>query len=233
MDDLVVMSRDQVRAFDARAINELKVPSVVLMENAGRGCAEVVIGMGLKEGGPQKVVIFCGTGNNGGDGYVIGRQLQNWGLGVEFVICGDKNKITGDALINLKILENIAADIKVIDVHADDVDEQAERILKDGKFDVIVDALFGTGLKGGVRGGYADIIRSINRANVPVAAVDIPSGLDCDSGMPLKGADEKPLAVKADITVTFVAVKKGFYECAKSVDYTGEVFVASIGVEPD
>jgi NAD(P)H-hydrate epimerase len=232
MDDLVVMSRDQVRAFDARAINELKVPSVVLMENAGSRCADVVMGMGPEKDGFQKAVIFCGTGNNGGDGYVIGRHLQNHGMNVEFVICGDKNKIAGDALINLKILQNIDADIKVIDVNAGDVAQQAERILKHGKFDVIVDALFGTGLTGSLRYGYADVIAAINHADATVAAVDIPSGLDCDSGLPLDGPDGKPAAVKADFTVTFVAVKKGFYECERSAEYTGEVFVASIGIEP-
>jgi NAD(P)H-hydrate epimerase len=232
MDDLVVMTRDQVRAFDARAINELKVPSVVLMENAGRGCAEVIIGMGPEKDGFKKAVIFCGTGNNGGDGYVIGRHLRNHGINAEFVICGDKNKIAGDALINLKILENTGADIKVIDVNTDNIGRQVEEILTDGKFDVIVDALFGTGLKGTLRGGYADVIASINHAGLPVAAVDIPSGLDCDTGLPLDGPDGKPIAVKADFTVTFVAVKKGFYQCERSADYTGEVFVASIGIEP-
>jgi NAD(P)H-hydrate epimerase len=232
MDDLVIMSRDEVRAFDARAINELKVPSVVLMENAGRGCADVVMGMGPEKGGFKKAVIFCGTGNNGGDGYVIGRHLRNNGIEAVFVICGDRNKIAGDAMINLKILENTGADIKVIDVSADDTALQVEKILTDGKFDVIVDALFGTGLTGTLRGRYQDVIASINHARLPVAAVDIPSGLDCDSGLPLDGPDGQPVAVKADFTVTFVAVKKGFYECTQSAEYTGEVFVASIGVEP-
>lgn len=233
MDELLIMSKAEVRAFDDRAINELGVPSAVLMENAGRGCAEVVAGMGETEDSLKKAGIFCGTGNNGGDGFVIGRQLLNWGLAVEFVICGNKEKISGDALINLKILENIGADIKLIDVHGDQAGEQVMAIMAEGKFDVVVDALFGTGLEGNIRSGYAEVIRSINSIEVPVVAVDIPSGLDCDTGLPFTGPDGDPLAVKADATVTFVAVKKGFYECAESSEYTGEVFVASIGVEPN
>ena len=167
------------------------------------------------------------------DGFVIGRQLLNWGLAVEFIICGDKQKISGDALINLTILENIDADIKLINVKNDDTTQNVEAIMAAGSFDVIVDALFGTGLTGNIKSGYAKVITVINSAEVSVVAIDVPSGLDCDTGIPLNGPDGEPLAVKADTTVTLVAVKKGFYECKASAEYTGEVFVASIGVEPD
>ena len=233
MDDILVMTRDEVRAFDDKAINTLGVPSIVLMENAGRGCAEVVAGMGETHESLKTAGIFCGTGNNGGDGFVIGRQLLNWGLAVQFVICGDKDKISGDALTNLNILENIGTDIKLIDTKGSDTSDQVESIITAGNFDVVVDAIFGTGLSGDIRSGYAEVITAINSVEVPIVAVDIPSGLDCDTGLPLDGPDGQPLAVKADTTVTFVAVKKGFYECKASADYTGEVFVASIGVEPD
>jgi hydroxyethylthiazole kinase-like uncharacterized protein yjeF len=99
------------------------------------------------------------------------------------------------------------------------------RALADGA-DMIVDGLFGTGLAGELRGGYRELIESINEHDCPVLAVDIPSGLDCDTGRPL-GA-----AIRASYTVTFVAVKKGFATGASAAQYTGEIYVASIGVEP-
>jgi len=179
----VVMTKEHVRAVDSWAINTIGIPGVVLMENAGRSCAELIKEK-LKDVAHPKVCIFCGTGNNGGDGYVIARHLLNSGFEVVVVICGDRKKIKG-----------------------------------------IVDGIFGTGLDGQLSNEYKELIESINAQNCPILAVDIPSGLDCDTGQPL-GA-----AIRASYTVTFVAVKKGFTS-EKAIKYTGEIFVASIGVEP-
>ncbi len=221
--EFVIMSRDEVRSFDSWAINTLGVPGVVLMENAGRSCSELIIG---ELGGVDRprVCIFCGTGNNGGDGYVIARQLLNSGFDVVVVICGDKGKVKGDAKINLDILEGMGQMVEVLDPAADGIEEKVGA-LADGA-DMLVDSLFGTGLKGQLSGGYQQLVEGINSQNKPVLAVDIPSGLDCDSGVAL-GA-----AVRADYTVTFVAVKRGFVVSEQSHRYTGEVYVASIGVEP-
>ena len=106
----IVMSRDEVRSFDSWAINALGIPGVVLMENAGRSCAELIRDKltGIDE---PKVCIFCGTGNNGGDGYVIARHLLNFGFKVTIVISGNRNKIKGDAKINLDILEQIGQSV--------------------------------------------------------------------------------------------------------------------------
>jgi hydroxyethylthiazole kinase-like uncharacterized protein yjeF len=216
----VVMTRDEVRAFDAWAINTLGIPGVVLMENAGRSCAELLIDKleGITE---PKVCIFCGTGNNGGDGYVIARHLINRGIKVNVVVCGDRNKIKGDAKINLDILERLGQPIERLNPADRDVSEQVERFC--AGTDIIVDALFGTGLRGQLSDQYKRLIESINASNNTVLAVDIPSGLDCDSGEPL-GA-----AIRAKWTVTFAAIKKGIAS-AKVAQYTGEIFVASIGV---
>jgi len=216
----VVMTRDEVRAVDAWAINTLGIPGVVLMENAGRSCAELIEDK-LKDIANPKVCIFCGTGNNGGDGYVIARHLINRGIQVVVVVCGDYNRIKGDAKINLDILERMGRPVELLDPLGRDIAGEIEHLSAGAG--IIVDSLFGTGLRGQLSDEYRRLIKSINASNIPVMAVDIPSGLDCDSGEPL-GA-----AIRAAWTVTFVAVKKGFVS-ANSVQYRGEIFVASIGI---
>jgi len=219
----VAMGRDEVRAFDAWAINELGVPGAVLMENAGRSCAELIK---EKLGGATnpKVCIFCGTGNNGGDGYVIARHLLNSGFEVVVIICGERDKIKGDAKINLDILEGLGQRIEQLDLSDSSVAGRVEAFCAGA--DMVVDGIFGTGLGGELRDEHKRLIEGINGQKCPVLAVDIPSGLDCDRGEPL-GA-----AVKANWTVTFAAVKKGFASSKTAAEYAGEIFVASIGVEP-
>jgi NAD(P)H-hydrate epimerase len=218
----LVMTREEVRAFDRWAIDTLGVSGVVLMENAGLSCAELIKEK-LSGVTRPKVCIFCGTGNNGGDGYVIARHLINSGFKVTVVLCGDCEKIKGDAKINLDILERLGQSLERIDVHNDNIDGRVKELAAGA--DMLVDAIFGTGLTGQLGNEHKVLIESINALNRPILAVDIPSGLDCDTGQPL-GA-----AIRAAYTVTFVAVKKGFTE-SDSAQYTGEVFVASIGVKP-
>jgi len=219
----IVMTRDEVRAVDSWAINTLGVPGVVLMENAGRSCAELIKDK-FKDITHPKVCIFCGTGNNGGDGYVIARHLLNSGFEVVVVICGNRRKVKGDAKINLDILERLGQPLEQLNLGDGDVPSRVKTFTADA--DMLVDGLFGTGLCGQLSDEYKQLIESINACNCPILAVDIPSGLDCDAGQPL-GA-----AIRASYTVTFVAVKKGFAS-GTAAQYTGEIFVASIGVEPD
>jgi NAD(P)H-hydrate epimerase len=219
----LIMTRDEVRAFDSWAINTLGVPGVVLMENAGRSCAELIKDR-LKDITKPKVCIFCGTGNNGGDGYVIARHLLNAGFEVIVVICGSREKVKGDAKINLDILEGLDQSIELFNLKEDNIPGRIKAFTNNA--DMIVDGLFGTGLTGQLRDDYKQLIDSINACDCPIFAVDIPSGLDCDSGQPL-GA-----AIKACCTVTFVAVKKGFTN-ENAAQYTGEIYIASIGVEPE
>jgi NAD(P)H-hydrate epimerase len=221
--ECVVMTRDEVRAFDSWAINELGVPGVVLMENAGRSCAELIMEKLADIAGPR-VCIFCGTGNNGGDGYVIARHLANSDFKVDVVIIGDRGKVKGDAKINLDILEQMGQPVEQLNLDAPDISGKVTAFAAGA--DMLVDGIFGTGLKGQLSDGYKRLIESINTLSCPVLAVDIPSGLDCDTGQSL-GA-----AVKADYTVTFVAVKTGFTCLDTASEYTGEVFIASIGVLP-
>jgi NAD(P)H-hydrate epimerase len=218
-----ILSREQVRAFDAWAINELGVPGVVLMENAGRSCAELIKEKLSGKAG-AKVCIFCGTGNNGGDGFVIARHLLNAGLAVRVFICSDKDRIKGDAKINLDILEGVGGKVEQLDLGADALEEKIEGFTADA--DMVVDALFGTGLKGRLKDEYIRLIGLINNCRCPILAVDIPSGLDCDTGEVL-GA-----AIEAECTITFAALKRAFVKREKTGRYTGEVYVSSIGVEP-
>ena len=218
------MTREQVRGVDRWAIEEIGVAGVVLMENAGRNCAEIIMEK-VASDRPAKVCIFCGTGNNGGDGFVIARHLSNNGIGVTVVICGEKGKIGGDAKVNLDILEKLGQPIETLNMGGADIAGRVRQFTADA--DMVVDSIFGTGLKGQLKGGYIQLIDAVNGSGKPVLAVDIPSGLDCDSGLVL-GA-----AVKADYTVTFVAAKTGFAgEETPGAAYAGQVFVTSIGV-PD
>lgn len=219
----IIMTRRQVRDFDAWAINQMHIPGIVLMENAGRSCAELIVDH-LKNVNKPKVCIFTGTGNNGGDGYVIARHLANTRIDVIVVICGDRSKIKGDALINLRIIENMKLPIELIDPS----DENILNVIrsKAAGCQVIIDAIFGTGLQGELRDEYARLITSINACGIDIIAVDIPSGLDCDTGLPL------PVSIEAAATVTFVAVKKGFAVCPQSRQATGRVYIASIGIDP-
>lgn len=221
--DFTVMGRDKIRQFDRYAINELSVPGAVLMENAGRSCAELIASR-LNATEKAKVCVFCGMGNNGGDGFVIARHLVNKKIEVKVVICGDRGEISGDARINLEIIERMKLSVTEMDISGGDIGGRVEGFVSG--CDILVDALFGTGLSGQLRGGYIELIESINACRIETIAVDIPSGLDCDSGVALG------VAIKAAATVTFVAVKTGFAENADSVKYTGDIYVASIGVEP-
>jgi hydroxyethylthiazole kinase-like uncharacterized protein yjeF len=211
-----VMSRSEIREYDRHAIEDIGVPGVVLMENAGRGCADMIKGM-IEAGGT--VVLFCGPGNNGGDGYVIARHLHIRGIKTRVVLLGDREKIKGDALINLKIIENIG--IEILAIEPDDALQVSSAL---SSADLIVDAIFGTGLRGEISERYMPVVEIINAMpSNKVFAVDIPSGLDADTGMPMGDA------VEANLTGTFVAMKQGFLN-PDSKRYTGNVVVVNIGI---
>ena len=209
------LTREEVRDIDRRAMEELGLPGMVLMENAGRGTAELMIELGID--GP--VTIVAGKGNNGGDGYVIARHLENRGFEVRVLLFADPKELTGDAATNYRVLR--AAGTPIRDCFtANEVTDLKEDL--SGR-SWIVDALLGTGTRGTVREPFASVIEQINASKVRVLAVDLPSGLDCDTGEPL-GA-----CVRAAHTATFVAQKRGF-ETPDAAAYTGEVHVIDIGV---
>jgi len=216
------MTRQQVQSIDRWAMDELGIAGVVLMENAGRDCAELAIGL-LHDVEKPSVTIFCGVGNNGGDGYVITRHLLNNGFEVRTVICADVDKIKGDAKANLDILHKMNCSVEIMDMQGCMFGQVSSFC---NGADLVIDCIFGTGLAGELREPYGELIEAINEQGIDILAVDIPSGLDCDTGEPLG------TAIEAMCTVTFVAVKKGFVVNESSQQYTGEIFVADIGIVP-
>lgn len=213
------MSRDEVRDVDRRAIEEFGLPGVVLMENAARGCVDWLIELGIS----GRVVICAGRGNNGGDGFVIARHLENCGLDVAVLLFADPESLQGDAAINWRVLERAGTPASVIKDTAADDDWRSQV----AEADWLIDALLGTGTRGSLREPFPAVIAAINGASGRVFAIDLPSGLDCDTGEPVDAAS--PLAVKANFTATFVARKQGF-ENPAAVAFTGEVRVIDIGV---
>jgi len=214
------LTRDEVRAIDRAAIETLGIPGVILMENAGRNCADAIAEfLGTTAG--RSVAVVAGAGNNGGDGYVIARHLAMRAAKVTTFITCPAEKISGDAAINLRAIEALRHDIRQI------TGQQIGDLSRElATCDVIVDAVGGTGIRGPLRGDPAAAVQQINAAGRPVVAVDIPTGLDCDTG-----AADGP-AVRAAMTVTFVAPKRGF-DFPQSGQYTGTVVTADIGIPAD
>jgi NAD(P)H-hydrate epimerase len=213
------LSRDEVRELDRRAIHDFGVPGIVLMENAGRGSAELLMRLNPER---KPVVILCGPGNNGGDGFVIARHLDNHGWPVDVHIVARHKQERGDADVNFDIL--FAAGIPYTQYNPEYFDQRHADLLKRrlSRFGWVVDALFGTGLSRPLGPPYDTVVEVVNEAGNTVLAVDIPSGLDCDTGEPLGPT------VRATHTATFVARKKGSRN-PKARDWTGEVHVIDIG----
>jgi NAD(P)H-hydrate epimerase len=210
------LTRSQVREIDRRAIEEFGLPGIVLMENAGRGAAELL--HGLAPG--ASVAIVCGKGNNAGDGFVIARHLENLGHVVRLLLACDPAELRGDAAIAWRVADKACIPAAPL---ATATAAEWERSLAEA--DWIVDALLGTGVTGSPRDAIATAIEAVNAAarhGAKVFAVDLPSGLDCDTGEPLGPC------VRADVTATFVARKVGF-DAPAAAPWLGDVRVVGIG----
>src|SRR5215469_9678635 len=199
---IALYSTAQVRALDAHAVDELGIPGYTLMKRAGEAALRY-----LRTRWPMahRIVIVCGAGNNGGDGYVLARFAQAAGLTVTVLSATPPEDLRGDARQAYEDLRASEGRVKPF----------APEHLSAG--DVIVDALLGTGLKGPVREDLAPVIHSINTSGIPIFAVDVPSGLDSDAGTV---AGE---AIRADATVTFVGLKTGLF-VGDGPEYAGTVF---------
>lgn len=208
---MLVLTREQAREVDRVAMEELGIPGIVLMENAARGVAEVVRERLGGARGP--VAIFCGPGNNGGDGFAAARHLANAGVEVRLhlVVPADAYPDGSDAGTNLRIARAMGLPL------VEDFDTSGAALL--------VDAVFGTGLTRPVREPYLGAVRAMEASGAEVVAVDLPSGLDANTGTVL-GA-----AVKAAVTATMVAPKVGF-ALAEGPRLVGEVRVIDIGIPP-
>src|SRR5256714_147285 len=201
-------STAQVRALDAHAISELGIPGYTLMKRAGEAALRY-----LRTRWPMahRVVIVCGGGNNGGDGYVLARFAQAAGLTVSVLAAVPPETLRNDARLACDDFKGSGGQLKPF----------SPDLLREGE--VIVDALLGTGLKGGVRPDLEKVITHINSAGRPIFALDVPSGLDSDTGVPLGET------VRADATVTFVGLKTGLF-IGDGPEYAGTVFFDDLEV---
>ena len=239
------LSRQEVRHLDAKAVKQLGLPTLILMENAGRGAAawlvKLAVGAGtelaaqpfsalpsaelelLPPPALPRVLILSGPGNNGGDGAVVARHLDAWGLAVQIVWFANREQLRGDAKTQWTILERSGVDQTAwfSSQSADPRPSELQSLVADA--DWLVDGLLGTGLTRPVEGPMQTVIEVMNGSNKPILALDVPSGLDADTGMPLG------TAIRARATATFAAPKLGF-AVAGAVAFTGEVAVIDIGL---
>lgn len=206
-----IVTAQQMRELDRRAVEECGIPALCLMENAGRLVAEMAVGM-LKRT-RKKVLLICGTGNNGGDGLVAARHLLNYGVTPVVRMIGDESRLTDPARINLKAARNLGISFL-----------KGEQLGKRwSKYGLIVDAFLGIGLCRDIDPPYQHEIEMVNSSGIPVLAVDVPSGLDATTGK-VCGA-----CVKADVTITFGWAKSGLYRGQGSA-MAGKVAVVDIGI---
>ncbi len=205
------LTATQMRETDRRCIEDIGIPGVVLMNNAGTAV--------FREIDRKPVGIICGKGNNGGDGFVVARLALLAGMNPRVILCADPESIRGDAAVFLRAYRKLGGPLTVLTE-----EEAVPSVLQSlSECELIVDALLGTGLKGEVRGLYRAVIENWPRKCT--LAVDIPSGLDADRGIPLG------CCVRANCTVTFQYPKMGFKN-PQSSDFTGWVRVADIGIPP-
>lgn len=205
----------QAKEFDIQAQRKFGMPVLLLMENSGRAVAEEA-----RESieNKKKISVICGKGNNGGDGFVAARHLLSYGFDIEIFLASKISEIQGEARVNLDILRRLKA--KITEFGKNNLSAVRKKILKSY---LIIDALLGVGLRGQVKGIYRDLIGIINSSEAYVLSVDVPSGLDADSGIILSSC------VKADKTVTFVAKKKGMI-LNEGPKYCGRVVVRDLGI---
>ena len=207
----------EMRELDRRTIEDVGVPSAVLMENAGRSTYQILRREFAELSGP--VVILAGRGNNGGDGFVIARYLKQKGLAVSVYLLADSGKVQGDAAANLRFLKPLNIPL----VELPDAASFSRIKSELSGLDVWVDALLGTGLKSDVKGYFKTVIEFINELDKPVFAVDIPSGLNSDTGQAC-GA-----CIRARATATFAFAKIG-HMVYPGADLTGALEIVDIGI---
>jgi NAD(P)H-hydrate epimerase len=205
----------EAREIDLKAQDKLGIPALLLMENAGRAVAEEAIKIVAKK--KPRVAIFCGKGNNGGDGFCAARHLLVAGINPDIYLVGKIKEVKNQARTNLDILINLGN--KVFEIDSESLSIVKSRIFR---YKLIIDSLLGVGLKGDITGVMAQLIGLINCAKANILSVDIPSGLDATSGKVLG------CCIKADRTVTFIAKKLGMIR-GKGLELCGKIKVADIG----
>jgi NAD(P)H-hydrate epimerase len=211
-----ILNAEQMRNIDRRTTERFGVPSIVLMENAAAAVVDAIFERYAESG---RVAILCGTGANGGDGFAVARHLESRGVVPVLIVVGERGAIRGDARVNLDICERLG--IPIYDVREEDDVETALAHAADA--DLLVDAIFGTGLNRAPQGIQADVIRGLAELRIPVLAIDLPSGANASSHEPFDPC------VQAEVTVTFAAPKL-CHVFEPAALYCGEVIVADITI---
>lgn len=206
----------QIQNLDRKAIEQYGIPSIVLMENAGRAVTEETL-KDFKKTRKLKVGIFCGLGNNAGDGFVAARHLLNKGIEAKVFLIGRAGQLKADAAVNYRILKNCGRKISEISEFNKPVQKAVAQA------DIIIDAIFGVGLNREITEPFKSIIQSLNRSGKRILAVDVPSGLNATTGK-IYG-----VCIKAHKTVTFSFPKTGFFRNRGPL-YIGKVVVVNIGI---
>jgi NAD(P)H-hydrate epimerase len=213
-----IVTTREIQALDRKAIEDFKIDSLFLMENAGRAVAYEAIQF-LNKLKDKKIAVFCGRGNNGGDGFVAARYLINKGFIVKIFLVGKVKEITTDAYANLDLL--LKSGQKIIIISNLNSFKKQKYILRD--YPLVIDALLGVGLRGDVREPFRTIIEFLNRSKKNVISVDVPSGLDATLGKPLG------VCIRARKTVTFSLAKRGFF-INQGPNFVGRLKVVDIGI---
>lgn len=211
-----ILTAEQMRNVDRRATERFAIPSLLLMENAAMA---VVDAIAEHYADADRAAVFCGAGANGGDGFAIARHLESRGVVASIFLTGDRAKLSGDAATNFTICERLALQVYEIT----DDDSLNEALVHAADADVVVDALFGTGLNRAPGGIVAESIRAINELAIPIVAVDLPSGANASSGEPFEPC------INAALTVTFAAPKI-CHVFEPAALRCGEVVVADISI---
>jgi len=214
-----VVDAETMRAMDRGAVADYAMKGIQLMENAGRAVAEVVLRELSKRGGPKRAAIVCGKGNNGGDGFVCARHLKNAGVDVALYCLAEVGDYKGDSLVNALCWQKMGNEVIRIS-GAGDIKKYSSSLRHAG---VLVDALLGTGIIGGAKGFYGEVIEFINTLKARVISIDVPSGLNASTG------EAAGPVVRADITVTMALPKLGFY-LPPGPGFAGSVEVGDIGM---
>ncbi len=213
---MYLVTSSEMKEIDRITTEEYKIPASVLMENAG---ANVVMALNQEFASlfMRRVYVFCGQGNNGGDGFVVARHAKAEGAQVKVFFTGDVSKLTSESKMNFDILDKYGVEVTELK-ESSDIEKYQSDILSS---DIIVDALFGTGINKAVEGFFAKLIVFLNMTGKYIVSVDIPSGIDADTG------DVKGVAIYADLTITFGLPKIGL-AIYPGLEYVGKLVVADI-----
>src|SRR5437870_43054 len=215
---MLIVTAQEMREMDRLTIEKYGIPSLKLMERAGQGITRAILKR-FSRAARKGVLVVAGKGNNGGDGLVVARLLKQKRIPCEVALLSPKSEVSPDSAHNLQAYLRLKG--KIVEITAGELDLLGERMKRKG---LLVDAILGTGMKNEVGGLYAEAIARMNSSELPIVAVDIPSGLDSDNGTPLG------IGIQAAMTVSLGYAKLGEV-IYPGLNYVGDLTVSEIGID--